>query len=354
MAVVKLLIILMFVFIVPFFIGMSVTDFMGEKYRNSAVAAVAAGTMVMFALFQLVAVPVIIFARRFSLVLWIWDVITGVFALASCVANIRRFKDILAYTKKQLVAAGVIGIAALVIVVFQSGYLALNLHYDDDDARYVPSIVSAVEKDTMFVDNPITGETMYWDVSETAKDMVSPWTIYWAVLSKLCMIHPAIVCHTVVPMLYIIIAYFMYILIGKELFSDDMKKISVFVILVSLLNIFSGYSVYNAGAFLLLRIWQGKALFAGMVLPFLFWLAIKLFKNDLSHKECIIALIACMAASMTTGFGIFLAPLFLFLCMIIHGIKNDRWDIYVRIAACMIPNIIYAVLYVYGQNLFIF
>lgn len=353
MAVLKILIIGLFVFVVPVLLGISVTDYLGEKYKNSLAASVTIGTMMMFALFQLVAVPVIILNGKFSYVLWIWCIITGFVSLCSLAVNRNKFRPMLKFTSEHVKTAGILGIIAAVIVIFQAGYLALNLHYDDDDARYIPTIVSALEKDTLFFDNPITGEPMYWDISETAKDMVSPWIIFWGVLSRLCMIHPAIVCHTIVPMLYICIAYLMYVLIGRELFDNDSRKTSMFVILVSILNIFSGYSVYNGGAFLLLRIWQGKALFAGMVIPFLFWIAIRFLKSEFTKKECIIPFIACMAASMTTGFGIFLAPMFLFICIIIHGIKHDRWDLYVRMVLGMLPNVIYALIYVYGDKLLI-
>lgn len=344
--------ILMFAFVIPVILGMAVTGILGEKYENSVVAALIAGTMLLFAMFELIAVPVIITERKFQYVFVIWVAVVLISSVIVLIKNRKRIRPMIAYTRKKIFSSGAVGIAAAAIVLFQACFLAWNLHYDDDDARYIPSIVSALEKGTLFVDNPVTGETMYWDISETAKDMISPWVIFWAVLCRLCMIHPAIVCHTVVPMLYIPIAYLVYVLMGKELFEDDMKKTSIFVILVSLLNIFSGYSVYNSGSFLLLRIWQGKALFAGMVLPFLFWIAIKFLKNDFSRKECVLALIGCMAASMTTGFGIFLAPCFLFICMVIHGFLYDRWDLYVRITAAMLPNIIYAVLYVFGQKLF--
>lgn len=355
MAVIKILIIFLFVFVIPVILGTLITGFMSEKYKNSLTAALTIGVMMMFALFQLVTLPIIITLRRFSYVLWLYLAVIGVMLIWAVVCGRKRIRPMFAYTWKKVREAGFVGLLALILVLFQAGFLALNLHYDDDDARYVPSIVSAVEKDTMFIDNPITGETMYWDISETAKDMVSPWTIFWAVLSKLCMIHPAIVCHTIVPMLYIPIACLMYVMMGKELFADDSKRISVFVILVSLLHIYSGYSVFNGGAFLLFRIWQGKALFVGMVLPFLFWLALKFFHNDFCKKECLLTLTGCMAAAMTTGFGIFLAPMLWFICMVVHCLMRfERWDLYVIMAVTMLPNVIYAVLYVYGQNLFMF
>lgn len=352
MAVLKILIIILFTIVVPTLLGLLFTGLMGERYKDSLTAALVVGTLFMFALLEVIAVPVIILTHKFSIVFWIWIVVVGIMTFDSFIMNLRRFGRLITSAAGKAASAGVIGVAAALIVAFQAGYLSWNLHYDDDDARYIPSIVSAIEKDSLFVDNPITGETMYWDIYETAKDMISPWTIFWAILSRLCMIHPAIVCHTVVPLFYIPIAYLAYVLIGRELFSEDSHKISMFVVIVSLLHIFSGYSVYNEGAFLLLRIWQGKALFASLVLPFLFWFAIKFLKNEVSRAECLIALIACVAASMTSGFGIILAPIFIFICVLIHGIYYNRWDLYVRLCACMVPNVIFAVLYAYGEALF--
>lgn len=352
MAVLKLLIIVLFVMVVPTLVGLLFTGYMGERYKDSLATALVVGTLFMFALLEVIAVPMIIITRRFSYVFWPWSVIIGVMAFDSILINHRRLKTLVTGCVKSFCSAGIIGFAALLIVAFQGSYLAWNLHYDDDDARYVPSIVSAIEKDTMFIDNPITGEVMYWDISETDKDMISPWTIYWAILSMLCMIHPAIVCHTIVPFFYIPVAYLTYVMMGKQLFKNDAKKISIFVILTSLLHIFSGYSVYNAGAFLLLRIWQGKAIFASFVLPYLFWFAIKFLKNEVSKAECYLTIIALLGASMASGFGIILAPIFLLVCIGIHMKCYSRWDLYVPMVLMMAPNGVLAILYVFGKNLF--
>lgn len=351
MAIVKLLVIILFVLVVPVYIGMLVLSGFLKEYSESLLAALAVGTMVMFGVLEIVAVPAIVIWHKFSIIFYVFCGIMGILLFWAVLICSKKLFRLVKRVPANLKKCGVIGIIAAIVVVFQASYLALNLHYDDDDARYIPSIVSALEKDTLFFDNPITGEPMYWDISETAKDMVSPWTVYWAIFSKLCMIHPAILCHTVVPMLYIPLAYVMYMLIGMELFKKDTKKTLVFVTIVGLLNIFSGYSVYNAGAFLLLRIWQGKALFAGIVVPFVLWFEMLFFREKCSKNIWIIGFIAMVAACLTTGMGIFLTPMIILAAMAVHLKLYARWDIYVKMVITMIPSGIFAILYAFGQNL---
>ena len=57
-----------------------------------------------------------------------------------------------------------------------------------------------------------------------------------------------------------------YALIGRNLFHGDKEKTGYFLILVTMLTIFSGYSERTSGLFLLIRLWQGKAFLAGILL----------------------------------------------------------------------------------------
>ncbi len=68
-----------------------------------------------------------------------------------------------------------------------------------------------------------------------------------------------------------------YALIGRNLFHGDKEKTGYFLILVTMLTIFSGYSERTSGLFLLIRLWQGKAFLAGILLPLTLYLFLRLF-----------------------------------------------------------------------------
>lgn len=52
------------------------------------------------------------------------------------------------------------------------------------------------------------------------------------------------------------------------------------MILCAVILWFCGYSVYNSEIFTMGRIWQGKAVLAGVFLPFLFLLCMEIFMQE--------------------------------------------------------------------------
>lgn len=341
---------------VPTILGTFITKHMGEQFENHLLADWVFGIAFLFAQMQLMAVPMIIADYQFHTLFYVYValvVLEVLFVLSrsaeSMLAGVRAIP-------KKVKRTGIMGALLLISIFLQAFALSYYEHTDDDDARFVPSVVAAVQKDMMFEENPVTGEPLYSRISEVFKDMVSPWIMLWAVISKLSFIHPAILMHSVVPLIFIPLAYAVYWLLAGQFFGDDYEKKVIFVGLVSAIHIFSGYSTYNSGAFLLFRIWQGKALFAAIFVPLLFLTALYLFqKKDriLGFWEIFITGIVCCGACLTSGFGIILSALFFGVVSVIYGI----WRRSLKGMACLwialIPCFVFGFLYAFGANLFV-
>ena len=69
-----------------------------------------------------------------------------------------------------------------------------------------------------------------------------------------------------------IVAYGIYYLIGYELFEKKHKSALLFVLIMSIINIYGNYSIRTTFSFLLFRIWQGKAVLCNIILPLLIYL----------------------------------------------------------------------------------
>lgn len=340
---------------VPVVMGVLVTSHMEDRYKGHLIANWVFGIALMFCELQIMAVPFIIADFKFHTLFYVYVsviVIQTIFVLS------RSMNDILGMVNaipKKVKKIGLIGAVVLLSIMMQAFCLFYFQHTDDDDARFVPSAVAAVEKDMMFEENPVTGEMMYSRISEVFKDMISPWIMFWAIVSKMSLIHPAILMHTIVPLFFIPIAYAVYWLLAGFFFGDDTEKKIIFLGLVSSINIFSGYSVFNSGAFLLFRVWQGKAMFASIFAPLLVLIALRMFDKERTKTFWDYALITlvCCAASLTSGFGIILTALFFGIISVIYGIykKTPKCMVYIWIS--MIPCIIYGFLYAFGVKLFI-
>ncbi len=338
----------------PIILGQFITVHMEERYSGHLLANWVFGMALMFAQLQLLAVPMIIADCKFSN---LYHVYLSLIIIEVIMALSKYFKELTGAARQipaKLKKGGFIGLVVILSILMQGFMLSYFEHTDDDDARYVPSAVAAIEKDIMFEENPVTGEPLYSRITEVFKDMVSPWIMFWAVLAKFSMIHPAILMHSVVPLIFIPLAYAIYWLVAGSLFGEEHEKKLIFCGLVSAINIFSGYSVYNSGAFLLFRIWQGKALFAAIFIPILFFMAIRFFtmEGKLRLADYITIAVVCLGACMTSGFGIVLTAIFWGLVSVLYAISRKSVKSMAAMWVSMLPCVIYGFLYAFGSTLF--
>lgn len=340
----------------PVILGTFITKHMGERFEKHLLADWVFGMVFLFAQMQFMAVPMIIADYQFHTLFYVYValvVLEVLFVLSGSAGEIiGGVKAIPAKVRR----IGIIGAVVLLSIFLQAFALSYYEHTDDDDARFVPSAVAAVQKDIMFEENPVTGEPLYSRVSEVFKDMVSPWIMLWAVISKVSFLHPAIFMHSVVPLIFIPFAYAVYWLLAGQFFGDDYEKKTVFLGLVSAVNIFSGYSAFNPGAFLLFRIWQGKALFAAIFVPILFLTALYLFEQKdgrIGLRQTLITAMVCSGACLTSGFGIILSALFFGVISVIYGISRRSVRGMVCLWIAMIPCVVFGFLYAFGEKLFI-
>lgn len=353
MIILKLLLFVICAVGIPTLLGAIVTSHMDDRFHNHLLSKWVMGIALMFCELQLMAVPMIIKDMKFHTLFNIYVA----FIIAQAIFAVFRYgMQIVSEVKqipKRTMRNGFLGALLIISILLQGFMLMFFEHRDDDDARFVPSAVAAVEKDMMFEENPVTGEMMYSRISEVFKDMVSPWIMFWAVLSKITMIHPAILMHSVVPFFFIPLAYAVYWMLAGTFFGDDNEKKVIFVGIISLIHYFSGYSTYNGGAFLLFRIWQGKALFAAIFVPLLLLMAVRLFEKQTVDKWDYIAMtIINCGACLTSGFGIILTAMFMGIISVIYGIVKKTPKKMLFVWLTIIPCVVYGYLYAFGANLF--
>ena len=124
------------------------------------------------------------------------------------------------------------------------------------------------------------------------------------------------------------------------------------MIFISVVQIFSNYSVYTAGTFLLLRIWQGKAVLAGILLPAVAYMCARLMgrrQKGLKVQEsrgwpilfCLL-LAACLVSSMGIILSMLMVGLYAFVC----GVCARNWKVVGKALFCCMPNLIFAVIYI--------
>lgn len=312
------------------------------------------GQVVMWAVFQLVAVPLIIAKSRLIVVTILWIslivliLVAGYMYLHKNKSELRFLNvQVIEQTNKQdVICFAVMLLLALTIVGYQCYKYIFCMHIDNDDSRFVVNAVDAYEYGTMFLTNPANGNYMGAWVGELTKDVSSPWSIYLAMISRLVGIYPTIFAHTVYPPFLLVMGYASYYLIGRLLFDEKIKAIML-IIIIAVLNMSFGQSVYNQSYFTIVRIWQGKAVVAGVLIPFLTYLLIKLYKDEGHVWEYISLMLTGMAMCLMSGMGIFFSGIMIGVMGLWFTVIKRRWKKIPYIALSCLPTIIYGLSYMF-------
>ena len=114
--------------------------------------------------------------------------------------------------------------------------------------------------------------------------------------------------------------------------------------------LFRVYDVY----FLLIRIWQGKAVLAAVILPLLFYYLLCAYKNEYQIQDIIQIFLTTGAAALTSSMGIFLAPIMVALGAFAGIIQTRKigiaWKLLAGCIPCIILTGIYLLLRVEGMG----
>ncbi len=275
----------------PFFVGILLK-------RESISETYLFGQFFVWAIFQLLAVPMILLHVPFM----------GLFiTFALSVAGLGICGIIIIYKKECKVVFDIRDlnyylIPALLVIAFQAGMYFFGQHLDEDDARWIAEACDALEKNKMLLHNAATGEYVGTFKGEMYKDVFSPWSMYIATLSRMTFIRPATMAHTFYPPILLGLVYLTYYLIGKNLFEKKFEQ-GAFLLMVSIIMMFFSGNRYTQAMFTLTRIWQGKAIVAGLVIPLFLLCLLQIEKED-SKGNWILLIISSISGCLFSGMGI--------------------------------------------------
>jgi hypothetical protein len=347
--------------IVPLLLGKMMAQLINE-HTSLSISGVALwyllGNILMYAVFQVIAVPEIFLKRKFSEVVVIWCVVTGILLVISIISLVRHFhinriKQNITDTVKSTfvrekigenILTTVVAIAAVLVVGWQMWAYYHYMYLDEDDSRYVVVANDAYDSDEMFTIDYETGDAT--EEYTPVRDLISPWSIYIALLSKLVGIYPTIVAHTILPVFLVLMAYCAYWLIADVLFKGKLLSCFTVVLVAAIANMEFGNSVYTEGVFLLTRVWQGKAVVAGIMIPVMIYLMYVTHYKEKRRVMCYVLLgLADAAMCLMSGIGIFFAGIMIAVYGVWSVIMSKRWVSLIGYILASVPTIAYGLLY---------
>ena len=187
--------------------------------------------------------------------------------------------------------------------------------------------------------------------------ILSPFPMWQAFLSTHLRVHVPVLAHTILPVFLVVLAYFVYVLLGRLLFlteypeknekeRESCELTGLFVLAVSFINITSYYCVRNWGVVLLLRIWQGKAVLAAVILPFIFWLCYRMREFPAEKGSAVLLAAASCACCLVSSMGIALPVVMMGIFALLFGIGEKRRDYFFRMIAGCIPCVVFGCTYI--------
>ena len=308
----QILLAIFWLLLIPFGSGLWFTSKLPGE-RQSIGMIFLNGYLVMIAFFQCFYLGFLVAGSiSFKLLTLVFGIFIVIFAGVSSILGRKVLKECLAKLKNK--EAVVLKIVFALFVILQVVMRLLQQVSDGDDAYYIAVAANSYTSGTMNYIQPYTGTAAGELDMRHAFASAPTWLAF---LSKVTMIHPAIMGHSILAPVLIVLHYLIVLQIGELLFKDKRSEKYLFSSLVALFNIYGYVSIYTAQTFFLTRTWQGKSIFANLFLPALLLLLLRI--GDIKQKEKVsnlyyiwAAIILFGAVSMTT-MGVLIAPvLFMF------------------------------------------
>lgn len=318
--------------------------FFRNKNRVVLAESWLAGYVLMFSLLEILIFPLIYWKAPLHILVRIYGVLLVIAAAAGVAVTWKKRAKKRKTEKWKIKNISFWFAAACLLIVLQMGIVAVTAHFDADDAMYVGAASASVQTDTIYSVNPYTG---FPYKTLPSRYILSPFPVFLAVISRLCMgLHPGILAHVIFSAVFLLMAYMAQYLLGRKWFPDDWNAQGMYLVIIAVLNWFSAYSLYNAGNFQMIRIWQGKALLASAMLPFVFYLCLTIFIQEKKENTWLLLGMANLSCCLLSSMGILLAPLMIGLLALVGLFTRRNFANFCKAVLCCLPSLLLGIVYI--------
>lgn len=354
MSFMNMLLVVFFVGILPLSCGIYPAIYERKEGGDFFIARIYVyGWVLMFALFEVLCVPYVVLLKSFRAFSKVYLICVLILAVASMVLGVWRLnkqgRTSLAQVHMQEKAKGnrkigyyILWGAVILFVLVQMVFLYFNGHMDGDDSYYIAQSVLTDYYDTMFQRDAYTGMPIGLDERHALS--VNPIFITW--LANMCRMHPAAMAHSVLAPVLIMLMYCVYALLGRALLKEHRSYVPVFVLLVNVWYIWGNVSIYTAETFMYTRTWQGKAMFANIVIPFVVYCLVEVLQSKRRTQWAMLFLLTFVGAFVTTA-AVYLIPLVYGIVGVFAWVREKSFRPCFHLILCCIPSMLLGIVYCY-------
>lgn len=333
-----------------FFVGMNVINKEDEFQYSSFFDVYVLGQITVFAIIEVLAVPMILLRLPFDVLYWSFIILVTVIIVIGIKKFIGKNKSkipsIKKYVKSMSPFAIIMFTLMILIILAQFFVYFFGQHLDEDDARWLAEANDAIEYGDMMTRHFSTGD--YQGMFTYAKDVTSPWAMMWAILARTLHTRTSIAVHTVYASFELLVMYMIYYLIARELFNKKESRF-VFVFFAAVINMFYAGTRYTQSVFSMVRIWQGKATVAAIIIPLILYIFICINKrNDLS--DWLKLPIICCGSCLMSGMGVSLSAIMIMIYGLYNVIAYKNIKRLPLLILTVAPSVVFSLIYFYFKG----
>lgn len=310
-------------------LGSIVSYFTKNKNRNLNFLY---GFIVLLGLNQLLLTPCILCHTSFNVAFYLVIIIDMIGMMASFFFPKNDYKrnENLGFTA---IVFALVGIQIILAIVF--------FKWNPDDSFYVSLSQTSIDSESIYREEPSMGyQTDSTLLSVT--EQIPSFELQIAIFSKIANVNAAVMCHSIFPVFVIALAYLSFYYFAKFFMKD--KNAKIFLIILSVILLFTGFSSkFRAGA-LFIKPWQGKAIFLNIGISMILANLIRMDKKIKKENVILLAISNLFSMSLTST-AIFLIPFVYLPFGLLKLIKGKGKDILWLILS-FVPVIFYILLYI--------
>lgn len=304
------------------------------------------GFLLLFALFELIALPITLLKLSLNVLVVVWMIITVAAIAGTVLLGRGEIRDLIKSIPGKLQAHSW-GMLVLIICFGVQMFIVFT-HIDNsaDAAYYVGKVSTDVYTNTLGRFDPYTGEALK---KFEVRYLFSCFPDYNAVICKVFGIHPLQQTKIIMSEIVILIANLLYYQVGMALFSNDRKKAAGMTGFICLINLYSN-TIYTAAAFLLTRTYEGKAILANVIVTAMIFGFIHWVQGNQELYPKIVLLLAAFASVTFSSSSMIMVPvafavMFLVLTVMNRNIRHFGWFF-----LYILPNFLVAVVYLLAKQ----
>jgi hypothetical protein len=346
----QLLSLAVWLLVIPYAVGLLPARFM-ERERRTPGAILLAGYIVFFAVFELVAI-VVILTTVYEGLTKLMNIFTPMaIALAALGLGLELVRPLgekpallpLKLPSKEMSwEARIVWLIFLVILAFQLFMALTRASFDGDDAYFVVQSLTAWQRDFLYRFEPYTGDSTPLKL----RNALAAFPIWIAALAEKSRFHPTILAHTLLPLFLLPLTYLLYFQIGQSLFAKKKEQLPFFMVLMAVLQIFGNVSIYTSETFLLTRTWQGKSFAANFVIPAVLWLFLRISEEKRENVYWVLLAILLWVAGLASALVVFLALILSGVFALYLTLQRKKLQVLLKAVAACIPGGAYVLLYI--------